>query len=254
MKKNSNILNYRITNPSNFLAFLKKLKSVDSGVILEIEGDKIFSKVRTVDKAVIKYVSVNITDVFEGELPSERIKIPMPVDKLIGVFKYFGPEEELNFEINIDKLDGDLVSTAIKFYSDSINIHYRCGDPSLYSYVEDNIQKMTHSSDGYLVSFEMSRSNFAKLFSLSTIENNAEELLKFQVNEKGLTVSGNSFQYNLIRDTTVNGFTKPETYIIYKNQFNFVDAEQSNFYIHENRIVVNSTESETSIAIGLVEL
>jgi hypothetical protein len=254
MKKEIKI-NFRITNSSNLIVFLKKLKTVDRSVILELEGPDFFAKVRTPDKSVIKYVGSKVDDFFEGETHNSRIKIGiLEIGKFIDVFKYFGPEEETFVEFTAQNVDSAMVATGFKVYSSSINIKFKCADISLLSYIEDKIQKTIHSSDGSLISFNVSKESFAKISSLTTIENNQEELLNFQVHSKGLTVKGNSFQYNIIKDGPLQGYSEDSNYTIYKNQFNFIDQENSAFYVQENRIVVISEESNSIIAIGLVEV
>jgi hypothetical protein len=254
MKKEVKI-NFRITNSLNLIVFLKKLKTVDRSVILELEGSNFFAKVRTPDKSVIKYVGANVNDFFEGETHNSRIKIGiLEISKFIDVFKYFGPEEETFIEFTAQNIDSTLVGTGFKIYSSSINIKFKCADISLLSYIEDKIQKTIHSSEGSLISFNVSKESFSKISSLTTIENNQEELLNFQVHSKGLTVKGNSFQYNIIKDGPLPGYTEDSNYTIYKNQFNFIDQENSVFYVQENRIVVISEDSDSIIAIGLVEV
>jgi len=100
----------------------------------------------------------------------------------------------------------------------------------------------------------VSKESFAKLSSLTTIENNSEELLNFEVHSSGLSVKGNSFQYNIIKGQSLDGYSEDSAYSIYKNQFNFIDQENSSFHVQENRIVVMSEESDSIIAIGLVEV
>lgn len=248
-------LNFRITNPNNLIVFLKKLKMVDRSVILELEGSDFFAKVRTPDKSVIKYVGTKIDDFFEGDTTDQRVKIGiLEMGKLIDVFKYFGPEEETFMEINAQALDGQLVATGFRVYSSSINIKFKCADISLLSYIPDNIQKSIHTTEGAIISFNVSKESFAKLSSLTTIENNSEELLNFEVHSSGLSVKGNSFQYNIIKGSALEGYSEDAAYSIYKNQFNFIDQENSSFHVQENRIVVISEESDSIIAIGLVEV
>lgn len=252
-KKNQN-LNFRIVNSTNFISFLKKIKLVDKSVPLEIEGSNLFAKVRTPDKSVIKYVCVDTSEIIEGDLPSSRLKIGiLEIGKLIDVFKYFGPEEELNLAIDAQPYEGNLVATGMKFSSASLNIFIKCADISLLAYIDDNIQKQIHSTEGSEVNFEISRENFQKVSSLTGIESNSEELLNFDVHESGVTVRGNSFQYHISRKPA-NGFSNPCVYTIYKNQFSYIDQENSEIHFHENRILVKSTESDSMIAIGLVEV
>lgn len=255
MSKKSQTWSFRIANSSNFIAFLKKLKLVDKSVPLEIEGSNLFAKVRTPDKSVIKYVNVDLSDILEGDLPPNRMKVGiLEIGKLIDVFKYFGPEEELNLIVETQPYEGDLIATSIKFSSSSLNIFIKCADISLLAYIDDNIQRTIHSTEGSEVNFEISRESFQKVSSLTGIESNSEELLNFDVHEEGVTVRGNSFQYQIIKGKTANGFTDPRVYTIYKNQFSYIDQENSEIHFHENRILVKSTESDSVIAIGLVEV
>jgi hypothetical protein len=254
MKKEAK-LNFRITNPNNLITFLKKLKMVDRSVILELQGHDFFAKVRTPDKSVIKYVGSKIDDFFEGDSSDTKVKIGvLEIGKLIDVFKYFGPEEETFIEIQHQPLEGESVATGFRVYSSSINIKFKCADISLLSYIEDKIQKMIHTTEGALISFDVTKEAFAKLSSLTTIENNSEELLNFEVHSKGLSVKGNSFQYNILKDGALEGYQNDASYSIYKNQFNYIDQENSSFHVQENRIVVISEESDSIIAIGLVEV
>jgi len=255
MNKKQTNWNFRITNPSNFISFLKKLKLVDKSVPLEIEGSNLFAKVRTPDKSVIKYVSVDISDILEGDFPPNRLKIGiLEINKLIDVFKYFGPEEELNLKVDSQPYESDLIATGLKFSSSSLNIFVKCADISLLAYIDDNIQRQIHSNEGSEVNFEISRESFKKVFFFTGIEYNDEEVLNFDIEENGVTIRGNSFQYHIMKGKSPNGFTESRVYTIYKNQFSYIDQENSEIHFHENRILVKSTESDSIIAIGLVEV
>ena len=135
-----------------------------------------------------------------------------------------------------------------------LNIFVKCADISLLAYIDDAIQKGIHSTEGSDVNFEISKENFQKVSSLTGIESNSEELLNFDIEEDGVVIRGNSFQYNLIKGSKPSGFTSSSVYTIYKNQFSYIDQENSEIHFHENRILVKSTESDSIIAIGLVEV
>lgn len=248
-------LNFRITNSGNLIDFLKKIKLVDKSVILELENNTLFAKVRTPDKSVIKFVGIDISDVLEGDSPDHRIKIGiMEINKIIDVFKYFGPEEETFIEIKAQLVDDEYLATGLRFYSGTINISFKCADVSLLSYIEDNIQQSIHGTSDAIIGFPISKEAFNKIVSLTGIENNSEELLNFDVHAEGITIRGNSFQYHLVKGKSVDGYKKDETFTIYKNQFSYIDQENSLFCAQENRIVVVSNDSESKIAIGLVEM
>lgn len=255
MSKKSKTWNLRIINSANFIAFLKKFKLVSKSVPLELEGGNLFGKVKTEDKSVIKYVNIDVDNVFEGELPTSRLKIGiLEISRLIDVFKYFGPEEELNVSIDSEPYEDEYIATKIRFYTPSTDIFVKCSDISLLSYIDDNIQKMIHSTEGSEVNFQISKEMFQKLSSLTGIDSNPEELLNFDVQEEEIRVRGNSFQCQILKGQKVNGYTKSSVYTIYKKQFPYIDPEDSEIYFHENRILVKSLESDSYIAIGLVEI
>jgi len=248
-------LNFRITNPSNLIDFLKKIKLIDKSVILELEKNTLFAKIKTQDKSVLKYVGIDTSDILDGEVQDTRIKLGiMEINKIIDVFKYFGPEEETFMEIKAQLVDDEHLATGFRMYSGTININFRCGDISLFSYIDDSVQQAIHSIKDSIITFPVSKEAFNKISSLSTIENNSEELLNFDVHKDGITIRANAFQYHLVKGRKVDGYTKDETFTIYKNQFNYVDQENSIFSAQENRIVVISSDSDSKIAIGLVEM
>jgi hypothetical protein len=251
----------RITSIPNFLAFLKKLKTVDKSVILEITQNSMFSKVHTPDKSVMKFTSVDFNEVFEGEidwktLKGDKIKIGIvDVGRLMEAFKHFRPEEEVFLEMKVEKSGGDSVVTELHLVSSSLNIKLRCADFSLLSYVEDSILQMVHSQEDVGVNFKIYQSDFTTILSLCGLENNSEEILLFDVSTKGVTASGESFKYKLnIGSSEIQMQDDAKSaYNIYKNQLSFMEPETCQVYAHENRLVLVSEQSKTSIAIGLVE-
>jgi hypothetical protein len=249
----------RITSIQNFLVFLKRLKSVEKSVILELDKNQIFSKVHTPDKSVMKCASVALADVLEGDvdwtkLKSDKIKIGiLDVTRLMEAFKHFRPEEDVYLELNTDTIDGECVSTEIKLISASLNIRLKCADLVLLSYVEDKILQMIHSKDNDGSVFKIYQSDFTTVLSLCGLESNSEEVLGFEIQEKNVHAFGDSFRYklNLGPSEIIQGDKTLAN--IYKNQLGYMEAETCQIYVHDNRLVMFSEQSSTSIAIGLVE-
>jgi hypothetical protein len=249
----------RITSIQNFLVFLKRLKSVEKSVILELSKDSIFSKVHTPDRSVMKYASVLLTDVLEGDidwqkLKSDRIKIGiLDVTRLMEAFKHFRPEEDVYLELNTDMVDGECVSTELKLISASLNIRLRCADLGLLSYVEDKILNMVHSKENVSSEFKIYQSDFTTILSLCGLETNSEEVLGFDIQEKNVHAFGDSFRYKL--NLGPSEIVTEDNIIanIYKNQLGYMEAETCRIFLHDNRIVMFSEQSSTSITIGLVE-
>lgn len=253
----------RITSTNNFITLLKKLKSVDKSVLLELSSDRIFSKIHTPDKAVMKFASLNFSEVLEGEIDwkailknrsnDERIKIGiLEVGKLIDCFKHFRPEEEVFIEIKTDILEESCVATEINLVSKSLKIKIKCADQSLLSYVNDEILGLVHSKEEPICKFKIYQSDFSTLISLCGLENNSEEVLSIEVTEKEVRAIGDSFNYKLnISDGEIECSEK-SLFSIYKNQLSYMEAESCDCFIHPNRIVMFSEQTDTSIAYGVV--
>ncbi len=249
----------RVTSTTNLIAFLKKLKVVDKSVLLELTEDKLFSKVHTPDKSVMKYASVDNTIIFDSiedwpSSKSDRVKMGiMDVSRLIDCFRHFRPEEDIFLELNVQEVDGDLTATEIKVLSSSLSIRIKCADLSLLSYVGDDILRIVHSKEGHESMFKVYNSDFTAIDSLCGLETNSQELLNFEIYPDHVIAAGDSFRYKLnIGKSDIE--TEGELISsIYKSQMNYIDSEYYTIYVHDNRMVFFSDQSETSTAIGLIE-
>jgi len=251
----------RITSIPNLIVFLKRLKSVEKGVILEFSEDRIFSKVHTPDKATMKFVSLDLSDVFETEfdwnsIKKDRVKVGFhDIGRLIEAFKHFRPEEEVNVDMDISEVDGSMAATEFRLVSPSLVIRLRCSDLNMLSYVEDNILELVLSKEDPLANFKIYQSDFATISSLCGMENDSQEILIFDVTDKTAYAIGNSFNYKINiggSEIILNDGDKIVSNI-YKNQLGYMETESCDVYVHENRLVMFSDQSNTSIAIGLVE-
>jgi hypothetical protein len=252
-------MNIRVTSTSNLIAFLKKLKVVDRSVLLELQEDRLFSKVHTPDKSVMKYASISNTHIFDtienwDEVKSDRVKIGiMDVARLMDCFKHFRAEEDIFLNVKVQDVDSETVATEVEVYSSSLSIKIKCADLSLLSYVDDNVLSMVHSKEEQDGKFKIYNSDFSSIVSLCGMETNSQELLNFELKKDQVIAAGESFRYKLnigASDIEVDSDMKCS---IYKSQLNFVDAESYTCYVHDNRMVFFSDQSETSTAVGLIE-
>jgi hypothetical protein len=248
----------RITSIPNLITFLKRLKSVEKNVILEITKDRIYSKVHTPDKTVMKYSSLNFSEVFEGNIEwkgKEKIKIGLiDVGRVIDAFKHFRPEEEVFIELTIQEEDGEYITSEMRLISKSLKIKLRCADLGLLSYVSDEILGVIHSKENFIGNFKIYQSDFNTVLSLCGMESNSEEILNFDLTKEDVHASGDSFRYKLslsLDEIFIEGQKMNSS--IYKNHLGYMEQETCKVYIHENRIVLDSETSATSIAIGIVE-
>ena len=156
-------------------------------------------------------------------------------------------------ELNVQEVDGETTATELKVLSSSLSIRIKCADLGLLSYVGDDILKIVHSKEDHEASFKIYNSDFSAIDSLCGLETNSQELLNFEIFEDHVISVGDSFRYKLNigkSDITVTGNLKSS---IYKSQMNYIDSESYRVYVHDNRMVFFSEQSETSAAIGLIE-
>lgn len=249
----------RVTSTDNLMTFLKKLKVVDRSILLELTEDKFFCKVHTPDKSVMKYASIDVAHIFdpiEGweDIKGGRIKIGlMDVSKLIECFKHFRAEEDIFLELNIQEIDGENVTSELNITSNSLKIRIKCADLILLSYVEDKVLSIVHSKEDAIANFKIYNSDFSSVVSLIGLEANKNELLVFRIDKEKVSISGDSFDYNLNIGNTEILTTGPSSVSIYKSHLNYVDSESCACYVHENRIIFFSEQSDSSTAIGIIE-
>jgi len=256
----SSRIKLRITSIPNFISFLEKLKIVEKSVILELTKDKLSSKIHTPDKTVVKYVSEETKNLFEGDIEwdkikSDRIKIGiLEISRLIKAFKYFKPEEDVYFEIELGLIDNEIISKEIKLSSLSLDIKIKCADLMLLSYLTDDILSVIHTKENSVSEFTIYQSDFMTLLSLCGMENNVEEIISFKVTKDSVSVTGDSFKYKLnIGPSEILLDNKDMIIDMYKSKLVLMESETCKVYAHTNRIIMYSEESLTSIAIGLVE-
>ena len=248
----------RITSIPNLITFLKRLKSVEKNVILEVTQDKISSKVHTPDKAVMKYSSLNFDEVFEGDIEwngKDKIKIGLiDVGRVIDAFKHFRPEEDVFLELTVQEDGGEYITSEMRLISKSLKIKLKCADLGLLSYVSDEILQVGHSKVDYVGNFKIYQSDFNTVLSLCGMESNSEEILNFDLTKEDVYGHGDSFRYKLslaLNEISIQG--EKMTSSIYKNHLGYMEQETCQVYLHDNRIVLDSETSSTSIAIGIVE-
>ena len=138
--------------------------------------------------------------------------------------------------------------------SASLSIRLKCADLSLLSYVEDNILEIVHSKENALLRFKIYQSDFSTISSLCGLETNSDEILCFNIKDTNVYANGNSFNYKLnIGSSEIILENDEGSPNIYKKELSYMEPETCEVYVHNNRIVMVSEQSSTSIAMGLVE-
>jgi hypothetical protein len=101
--------------------------------------------------------------------------------------------------------------------------------------------------------FKIYHSDFSQSVLIMRTGNKSQELLTFELMGTAL------LRQEILSDIKLNigssdiSVEEPMKASIYKSQLNYVDSESYTCYVHDNRMVFFSDQSETSTAVGLIE-
>jgi hypothetical protein len=230
-------------------SLIKRMLLMDTSVYLNVDGERIWSDVYTPTKDVVKSVSLPVNDVLQFEKPqTETIKLSFfSGQRLLSCLGYFDPHN-LSAEINVfkDEDDGILYAEKIVFKDNQLKIELHCQDISL-GFTSMTSEQVSRAFDvtTKLYDFKLSSEDFSKVTSLQTLDKS--ELFKIYSDTAGVHVSSESF--DIVIDDN-----KKETHAatsIFKSFLQRVDKETYNVSVCENKMILVSEESNTSIALNL---
>jgi hypothetical protein len=236
-------------NVANLNALMKKMLLMDTSLYINVNNDRVWSSVYTPTKDVVKSFSLSTSDVFtfESEL-KETIKLSFfSGSRLQNCISHFDPHH-LQMEISTfkDEDEGVYYADKVVFRDQKLKIEVHCQDISLgfTSMTEDQVSRAFDKSSG-LFTFDFPKEDFTKVNSLFTLDKS--ELLKITSESDGVHVKTDAF--DIIVDD------RPKSEIVEKSTFKaFFDRVDKETYIVtacENKLILESQESNMTIALNL---
>ena len=239
---------YKLHSHPKLTSFMKKFSSIEKSLLFEISGDRIIAKTHTPDKSVVKIGSVLVTDIMDATTDVENVKIGLfAVDNFINSFKHFG-ESEARLEINGETVGSDTVATDMKATSKSLKIAFPCASISLFRYIDSTLAEKITDVSTALFSFRVDKDTLTRVSALCSLDSDNDTL---SISSRGGEVffKGKSFELKIDGVTSeIDGDIS-----FYKTHFNFVDKDDSEIYVTENKVIFKSLESDTQIVVGKVE-
>lgn len=240
-------LKFKLASFQKLSSFLSKFSSVENQLLLEIEGDRMLAKTNTQDRSVVKYSSILLSDVFDyTEVEDCRIGF-YSIPNFVKAFSCFGPDENVVLEIDIEKLDNLMVGTQIRLKSKGTNIKYPCASLRFFKYVEKSILDKIQNSPK-LAMVRIQKDFYGKCENFMKIDKEAESIA-FVSEDNEIAVKGGIYSSKIEGSKATEEFEVP----IYKIAFAYIDKEDSEIIIAENRIIINSLDSDTMIVIGMAQ-
>lgn len=238
----------KLHSTGNFSSYLKRFSIIEKSLLLEIADGKFTAKTHTPDKAVVKISSTALTEIFDSVDGTTPVKIGMfAVDNFIQTFKHLG-ENDVKFEVTSEKVGGEETATQIRINNKSLKFNFPGASPSLFKYIDKDLASKIADTSSALYSFRVDKDTLTKISSLCSIDSE-NDTLKIESVKGELFFSGKAFELNL------PGITVDEdaTISFYKSHYGFVDKEDSEIFVLENKVIFKSLESDTVIVIGKVD-
>jgi len=238
----------KLHSNGNFSAYLKRFSSIEKSLLLEINDGKFIAKTHTPDKAVVKLSSTALTEIFDLSANPKNVKIGLfAVDNFVQTFKHLG-ETEVKFDVESEKVSNEETATEIKIYNKSLKFTFPGASPSLFKYIDSELAKKITDTSSANYSFRVDKDTLAKISSLCSIDSD-NDTLSITSRDKSVFFSGKAFELQLPEVTT----DEDSSISFYKSHFGFVDKEDSEIFVLDNKVIFKSLESDTTIVIGRVD-
>ena len=237
---------FKLHSNGNFASYLKRFSSVEKSLLLEVKDGKFVAKTHTPDKAVVKISATDLSEIFDVTT-STNVKIGLfAVDNFIKTFNHLG-DTEVKFDIVSEKVGDEEVATEIKIYNKNLKFSFPGASPSLFKYIDSALAQKIADTTSAIYSFRIDKDTLTKISSLCSIDTD-NDTLKIVAN-KSVTISGKSFDLELDEVNVEN----KHSISFYKSHYNFVDKEDSEIFVLENKVIFKSLESNTFIVVGRVD-
>lgn len=235
---------------SNLSMLIRKMLLMDSSIYLNFNSDRVWSDVYTPTKDVVKSNYLPTSDVFEFESPVEQtVKMSFySGSKLLDCLRYFDAHH-LSAEVSCfeDMDDKMIYAEKIIFRDQKLKIEVACQDVSLgftSMTQEQTTRAFDLSSEEY--QFELSGEDFNKIVSLQTLDKS--ELLSIYSDSNGVHIKNEGFDI-IVDDRVKVPTSTPKN--IFKSFLSRIDKETYRIHVCENKLIMDSTETNTKLALNL---
>lgn len=234
-------------NKDNLNNFIKKLLSIDNFIFITANKEKITSSVYFPERDAVKVVNCPVKDIFDGKF-TDDVKISFfDGKKVINALSHFNGD--VDGKISCDTYEDSLRATNFLVKDKRLKIDIPCTDFSL-SFMEMNEDEIGRAFDteDTLFKFEMTTDMIAQIKSLFSLDSDIDTVTIYK-NKNGIGVKGKNYENLLIEDDSdENGSVK-----IYKKYLDILDKEDYEVFVCENKIVFNSTTTDTHLCIATID-
>lgn len=245
-----NVKTLQLSSTNELANFLKRFAPVSQSLLVEMEDGFLKAKSHTPERSVVKSSKIELPHVFDIEEGAEEnsVKIGLySVDKMMKAFGHFG-SGPIEFDLYQDKTPDGNVGTDIHLKNETLDINFQCASLRLFTHITDEMMDKIADNSTAQVSFVLTKEMQSQINSLAGMDAD-QKLLTIGIKKGKVTVSGKSFTLNLLNIEDQSDLTIS----VYKNQFAYLDKEDTMVYLNEDRLIFHSIESDTKMIIGKAE-
>jgi hypothetical protein len=222
---------------------------MDTSLYININKDRVWSSVYVPTKDVVKSYGLETKDVFEFESElEETIKLSFfSGARLLTCIGYFDPHH-LSMELSTFKeTDGSYYADKVILRDQKLKIEIHCQDISLgfTSMTDDQVGRAFDKSTS-LLNFTLSREDLSKVSQLLSLDKS--ELFEIYCNSEGVHIKTDAFDIVVDDSKTKDSPISKSTF---KSFLEKVDKETYEISLCENKLLLESQESATKIALNL---
>ena len=244
-----NINSLQLSSTDELANFLKRFSPVSSSLLVEIEDGYLKAKTHTPERSVVKSSKVELSRIFNEDAEVENVMFGLySVERIMKAFSHFG-SGAIKFDLHVENTADGNIGTDIHLKNESLDVNFQCASLRLFTHITDEMMNRIADASTAQTSFVLTKEMQAKINSLAGIDAD-QKLLTINVKKGDVIVSGKSFKLNVM---TLENESEDIAISVYKNQFAYLDKEDTMVYLNEDRLIFHSIESDTQMIIGKAE-
>lgn len=228
-------------------SFINRVKLIDSFVYMKIKEGQIHSAVYLPQRDAVKSHNVACDEIFQiSEWPDTDAEMKVAFfegSKVIEAIKHF-ESDAIKGELEFIEQEGELIASSLRMFNDELEIKLACSEPSLgFKDLTPEQQAAIFATDNTKFSFNIDTHTINRVKNLFGLDK--DETFSVKANGTGVSVNGKSFNAVINPESNGNGEVT-----VYKKYLNLLDREEQTVYISDQKIVFQSTESETLLTVS----
>mgnify|MGYP001375674618 CR=1 FL=1 len=252
----SNNVEFIAKNVKPFINWLKRFSLIDKSLLLEVDGktSSFIAKTYNEERSIVKMSSIPFDEAGLSIKSAYSHRIKMGIYNILHFSKILDQfnDDEFLFIIEYQELKNEneieYVGEKILLSNKTLKMGIDCTSINIFKYISDDLFKTVIASTDTIGSFKLTKTNIEKINMLNNLDDPDEKCITFKINKKA-TVSGKTYEF-VIGESKCE---KESSISIFKDQYITLDIENYDVIFGSDRLIFNSTDSNTITVISCAE-